>query len=104
MQSTAPLGGRAFKLRLLSATLVKPEMVIFYSRLTHPARALRACKTLTARFADFFTDFEKKKNGLFCSLPAPPSGRAFKLGLLPATLVKPEMVIKGVKSRYLLSF
>ena len=24
------------------------------------ARALRACKTLTPRFTDFFTDFEKK--------------------------------------------
>ena len=103
MQSTAPPGGRAFKLRLLSATLVKPEMVIFYSRLTRPARALRACKTLTARFADFFTDFEKKKRTVLQST-APPGGRAFKLGLLPATLVKPEMVIKGVKSRYLLSF
>ena len=32
------------------------------------ARALRARKTLTARFTDFFTDFEKKKNRLFSSL------------------------------------
>ena len=32
------------------------------------ARALRARKTLTACFTDFFTDFEKK-NLLFCSLP-----------------------------------
>ena len=31
------------------------------------ARALRARKTLTPRFTDFFTDFEKK-NRLFCSL------------------------------------
>jgi len=31
------------------------------------ARALRAHKTLTPRFTDFFTDFEKK-NRLFCSL------------------------------------
>ena len=30
------------------------------------ARALRARKTLTPRFTDFFTDFEK--NRLFCSL------------------------------------
>ena len=28
----------------------------------------RARKTLTPRFTDFFTDFEKKKNRLFCSL------------------------------------
>ena len=33
----------------------------------------------------------------------PPGGRAFKLGVLPATLVKPETVINGAKSRYLLS-
>ena len=31
------------------------------------ARALRARKTLTPRFTDFFTDFEKKTR-LFCSL------------------------------------
>ena len=31
------------------------------------ARELRARKTLTPRFTDFFTDFEKKKR-LFCSL------------------------------------
>ena len=31
------------------------------------ARALRARKTLTLRFTDFFTDFEKKTR-LFCSL------------------------------------
>ena len=31
-------------------------------------RALRACKTLTPRFTDFFTDFEGKKKRLFCSL------------------------------------
>ena len=31
------------------------------------ARALCARTTLTPRFADFFTDFEKKKQ-LFCSL------------------------------------
>ena len=31
------------------------------------ASALRARETLTARFTDFFTDFEKK-NRLFCSL------------------------------------
>ena len=31
------------------------------------ARTLRALKTLTPRFTDFFTDFEKK-NRLFCSL------------------------------------
>ena len=31
------------------------------------ARALRAHKTLTPRFTDFFSDFEKK-NRLFCSL------------------------------------
>ena len=31
------------------------------------ARALRARKTLTARFTDFFTDFEKKTR-LFCTL------------------------------------
>ena len=35
---------------------------------------------------------------------APPGGRAFKRGVLPATLVKPETVINGAKSRYLLSF
>ena len=33
------------------------------------ARALRARTTLTARFTDFFTDFEKKQR-LFCSLVA----------------------------------
>ena len=33
------------------------------------ARAPRACKTLTPRFTDFLTDFEKKKNTRqFCSL------------------------------------
>ena len=31
------------------------------------ARAIRARKTLTPRFTDFFTDLEKK-NRLFCSL------------------------------------
>ena len=41
------------------------ERRFFFSRLTHPARAceareLRARKTLTPRFTDFFTDFEKK--------------------------------------------
>ena len=35
--------------------------------LSREARALRACKTLTPRFTDFLTDFEKKKR-LFCSL------------------------------------
>ena len=34
------------------------------------ARALRARKTRTPRFTDFFTDFEKK-NRLFCSLCNP---------------------------------
>ena len=35
---------------------------IFFSRLTPcEARALRARKSLTPRFTDFFTDFEKKK-------------------------------------------
>ena len=38
--------------------------VLSYGRLR---RALRARKTLTPRFTDFFTDFEKK-NRLFCSL------------------------------------
>ena len=37
------------------------------------SHALRACKvrarnTLAPRFPDFFTDFEKKKTRLFCSL------------------------------------
>ena len=45
---------------------------IFFSLASHApraceARALRARKTLTARFTDFFTDFEKK-NRLFWSL------------------------------------
>ena len=34
----------------------------------HTLRALSARKTLTPRFTDFFTDFEKKKTRLFCSL------------------------------------
>ena len=44
----------------------------FFSLASHAqraceARALRARKTRTPRFTDFFTDFEKK-NRLFCSL------------------------------------
>ena len=31
-------------------------------------RALRACKTLTPRFTDFFTDFEKKTDFILCIL------------------------------------
>ena len=78
-------------------------MHIFFSRLTPPiraceARALRARKTLVALFTDFFTYFEKKKPTVLQST-APPGGRPFKLGLLSAALV-----IKGAKSRYLLSF
>ena len=43
----------------------------FFSLASHAlragqARTLRACKTLTPRFTDFFTDFEKKTR-LFCS-------------------------------------
>ena len=40
---------------------------IFAYSSTCEARALRARKTLTPRFTDFFTDFEKKTR-LFCSL------------------------------------
>ena len=44
-----------------------------FSRASHAlrtckARALHARKTLTPNFTDFLTDFEKKKNRLFCSL------------------------------------
>ena len=38
-----------------------------HARRACEARALPARKTLTPRFTDFFTDFEKK-NRLFCSL------------------------------------
>ena len=34
------------------------------SRVPCEARALRACKTLTPRFTDFVTDFEKKTDCL----------------------------------------
>ena len=36
------------------------QSVFFLSPHTCEARALRARKTLTPRFTDFFTDFEKK--------------------------------------------
>ena len=57
-----------------------------------------ARKTLAALFTDFLTYFEKK-NPTVLQSTAPPGGRTFKLGPLSATLV-----IKGAKSRYLLSF
>ena len=48
-----------------SATRLKTESETgerryFFSRLTRPTRALPARKTLTPRFTDFFTGFEKK--------------------------------------------
>ena len=50
-----------------SETRLKTESETgFFSRACE-ARELRARKTLTSRFTDFFTDFEKK-NRLFCSL------------------------------------
>ena len=53
-------------------SLYGKRTVGFFSLASHAlraceARALHARKTLTARFTDFFTDFEKK-NRLFCSL------------------------------------
>ena len=57
-----------------SATRLKTESEtgeshFFFSRLTRPygrdTRALRARKTLTLRFTDFFTDFEEKKPDYF---------------------------------------
>ena len=53
-------------------SLYGKRTVGFFSLASHAlreceARALRARETLTARFTDFFTDFEKK-NRLFCSL------------------------------------
>ena len=39
----------------------------FFSLVSHALRALCARRTLTPRFTDFFTDFEKK-NRLFCSV------------------------------------
>ena len=38
-----------------------------HARTSSDARAIRARKTLTTRFTDLFTDFEKKTR-LFCSL------------------------------------
>ena len=50
-----------------SETRLKTESETgFFSRACE-ARELRARKTLTSRFTDFFTDFEKK-NRRFCSL------------------------------------
>ena len=44
-----------------SGTRLKTESETFFSRLTRcEARALPEHKTLTPRFTDFFTDFEKK--------------------------------------------
>ena len=40
---------------------------LYGKRTACEARALRALKTLTSRFTDFFTDFERK-NRLFCCL------------------------------------
>ena len=53
-------------------SLYGKRTVGFFSLASHAlraceARALRAPKTLTPRFTDFFTHFEKK-NRLFCSL------------------------------------
>ena len=54
---------------------------VFFSLASHAiraceARALGARKTLTPRFTDFFTDFEKK-NRLFCSLTFPIRALSF---------------------------
>ena len=55
---------------------LKTDSRFFFSRRACEARALRARMTLTARFTDFFTDFEKKSR-LFCSLCA--TKRSFDL-------------------------
>ena len=56
----------------VDAWICSQELGFVFSRLTRSAvckaRALRARKTLRPRFPDFFTDFEKKKTRLFCSL------------------------------------
>ena len=52
---------QAVKQHKMSGTRLKTESETFFSRLTRcEARALREHKTLTLRFTDFFTDFEKK--------------------------------------------
>ena len=45
-----------------SGTRLKTESEASHARRACEARALRARKTLTVRFTDFFTDFEKKND------------------------------------------
>ena len=56
-----------------------------HARRACEARALRARKTLTPRFTDFFTDFEKKNPTVLQSSPlrVPLAGK--RVSLLPGT-------------------
>ena len=61
------------------------------------ARALRAPKTLTLRFTDFFTDFEKKKSTVLQSIPYYTSLIILKWKDYPASRVSFDLLreIKG---------
>ena len=69
------------------------------------ARALRARKTLTPRFTDFFTDFEKKKTDCFAVYMNPGAGVQFfpyeypqypclMIEEIPAHLLRPRVLTR----------